>query len=162
LSDLADFEARTTTGKAEEAKALLSSLAPLPGSYIQTESPIAVGPLCGEYLRGVYGRDGNVDTTEGLKVSISPGVVLRNTAPTLAKQLFTLAIKTELEEAVEAKKAWETAIVRLEHARRSGQMKLAGELASEVLSLRAEYDREQMEAENAVKQIRFTMADQTG
>merc|ERR1712196_12993 len=102
---------------------------------------MAEGPLCGEYLRSVYGRDGNVDTTEGLKVSISPGVVLRNTPPSLAKQLFSLAIKTELEEAVEARQAWEAAVVRLERAKEAGEMKLAGQLAAQVMELRSEYDR---------------------
>ena len=159
METLSDFERRTSSGKADQKAAMLETLKP---KIYHCDSPVAEGPICGEYLRNVYGRDGNVDTTEGLKVSISPGVVLRNTAPSLAKQLFALAIKTELEEAVEAKNAWNAAVGRLERAKAKGEFKLAGELEAQVLHLKQEYDREQMEADNAVKQIQFTMQGQAG
>jgi len=105
------------------------------------------------YLKEVRER-GDANTTEGLKVTLSAGVQLSNIPPSIVKRLKDLAIQTELHEAVVAKANLESTKAKLAKAKQEGKMKLAGELAAEVLVLEETYLREQQEADNAIKQIR--------
>jgi len=133
------------------------------------------------WLRGVYNRGGGVDTSEGLKVALGPGVVFRNIPPSLSKRLFDLAVATELQEAIDAKKvmaalaccfiilppttyahdrsvsfsqAWQSALHACERAKKKGDLKVAANLAVKVIELEETYRREQMEADNAAIAIR--------
>lgn len=116
-------------------------------------NPVAESGVVEGWIRDVYNKD-DADTTAGLKITLGPGVNLSNVPPSIVKRLKDLAIQTELEEAVEAKKALDACKKKLEEAKRDNKMKLAGELAAQALELEQTYLREQQEAENAVKQIR--------